>query len=134
MRTFLQQKLWRDKMIERAENNWGSIISWRHLDEHEFKEKLNHKLQEEVSEVITARTQEQRIAELADLYEVIDTLLATYNIKKEDVFAAQQKKQSECGGFISRKFIETATHTIGSDGEKYCLNDPEKYPEIALTE
>ena len=51
-------------------------------------------------------------------------------IKKEEIIAAQTKKRQDRGGFSGRKFVDIAEHPVGSFGETYCLNDPEKYPEI----
>jgi hypothetical protein len=42
----------------------------------------------------------------------------------------QNKKASRERGIQGRKFVTVAEHPSGSFGEKYCLNDPEKYPEI----
>lgn len=42
----------------------------------------------------------------------------------------QKRKKESRGGFEGRKFVKIAEHPIGGLGEKYCLADPEKYPEI----
>ena len=68
--------------------------------------------------------------ELADLYEVIDSLAELHNISKDEIIAAQTKKLQERGGFSGRRFVDVSEHPVGSFGEKYCLADPEKYPEI----
>ena len=39
------------------------------------------------------------------------------------------KKQQDKGGFQGRKYVTIAEHLPGSPGEKYCLADPDKYPE-----
>jgi len=130
MRTFLQKKLWRDKAIDLMEQNHGSKINWRYLNDQEFDQQIRIKLMEEVDEVVTAQSRADLIAEVADVYEVIDSLLALHDVSKEDIIAAQIKKREDRGDFAGRKFVETATHPIGSFGESYCLADPKKYPEI----
>jgi predicted house-cleaning noncanonical NTP pyrophosphatase (MazG superfamily) len=130
MRKFKQNKLWRDKLIEIMENECGSRIHWRYLNDVEFNEKLREKLLEEAQEVITAQNRNALIEELADLFEVVDTLSSTNGISKDEIIAAQTKKREERGGFASKRFVETAEHPVNSFGEKYCLADPIKYPEI----
>jgi predicted house-cleaning noncanonical NTP pyrophosphatase (MazG superfamily) len=130
MRTFLQNKLWRDKMIDIMEQHYGSKITWRTLNNEEFDQQLRIKLLEETHEAIATQSRDDLIAELADVHEVIDCLIAVHNITKKEIVTAQIKKQTERGSFMERKFVETAQHPVGSYGEHYCLADPEKYPEI----
>jgi predicted house-cleaning noncanonical NTP pyrophosphatase (MazG superfamily) len=129
-RTFLQKKLWRNKAVNLMEENHGSTINWRILNDQEFNEHIRIKLLEETKEVIAAQTRLELINEIADVYEVIDALAYLHHITKDDIITAQIQKREHRGGFDERTFVETATHPIGSFGEKYCLADPEKYPEI----
>ena len=130
MRTFLQQKLWRDKAVDLMERNHGSKINWRYLNDQEFDEQIRIKLIEETEEVITAISRDDLIAEIADVYEVINSLVTLHNITQEEVIAAQKKKHEDRGGFEGRRFVETAEHPVDSFGERYCLADLKKYPEI----
>jgi len=129
MRTFFLNKLSRDKLVDIMENR-GSYINWRYLSNEEFNEQLRIKLAEETQEVIVAQSRDELIAELADVFEVIDSLAKLHNIPQEEIVTAQTTKRNEKGGFEGRKFFETARHPAGSFGEKYCLADPIKYPEI----
>lgn len=130
MRTFKQNKLWRDKLIDMMEQNHGSRIHWRHLDNAEFNEQIRIKLLEEAQEVVEAKDRKSLIGELADLYEVIDSLAHVNQISKDEIMSAQVAKREERGGFAGRRFVETAERQAGSFGEQYCLADPNKYPEI----
>lgn len=130
MRTFKQNKLWRDKLIDIMEQKHGSKINWRRLDDATFDKELRIKLDEEVQEVIAAHNRAELIQELADVYEVIDTFAQLHDISKKEIIEAQTNKREERGGFAGRRFVDTAEHAEGSFGEKYCLADPEKYPEI----
>ncbi|MBM18362.1 MAG: nucleotide pyrophosphohydrolase [Epsilonproteobacteria bacterium] len=130
MRKFKQDKLWRDKLVDIIEQKCGSKIHWRRLDGTEFDKELRIKLLEEVQEVTCAKDKTELVNELANVYEVIDTLANVNNISKEEIFVMQREKRKERGGFVERKFVEVAEHPIGSFGEKYCLADPKKYPEI----
>lgn len=130
MRIFLQNKLWRDKLVDVMEQKHGSRLHVRSLTDTEFDEQLRIKLAEETQEVVVARSRDELVAELADVYEVIDTLARLHAITKEEIINSQTKKRNERGGFEGRKFVETAEHIVGSFGEQYCLADPTKYPEI----
>ena len=130
MRTFLQKKLWRDNAVDMMEQNHGSKIQWRQLNDQEFNQQIRIKLLEEAEEVAAAQSRNELINELADLYEVIDSLITLHAINTEEIITEQMRKRDERGGFAKRRFVETAQHPIGSFGEKYCLADPEKYPEI----
>lgn len=128
-RKFKQNKLWRDKAVERLEQ-MGSKISWSTLGTDEFLEQLKVKFLEEAQEVCNAKTKESALEELADVLEVITSLCDLYGVTLQDVIRLQEKKHQERGGFQGRKFVAVAEHLPGSFGEKYCLADPEKYPEI----
>ena len=129
MRKFTQNKLWPDKVIDQLQTQ-GSIINYVILDSASYSKELKNKLVEEVHEVQTAHTKEAIIAELADVCEVIDAICKVYNIECNDITLVQNAKRNERGGFFSRKYVVSAQHAVGSMGEAYCLNDPEKYPEI----
>jgi predicted house-cleaning noncanonical NTP pyrophosphatase (MazG superfamily) len=128
-RKFRQNKLWRDKAVERMER-MGSKIHWERLGDHEFSAQLKEKIMEEAHEVAQVRTTEQLCEELADVLEVMNSLCAVHGLTLKEVMAAQKKKHDERGGFEGRKFVTIAEHPVGGFGEKYCLADPEKYPEI----
>lgn len=40
------------------------------------------------------------------------------------------KKMIDRGGLYERKFVTFVEHAHNSFGEKYCLQQPEKYPEV----
>jgi predicted house-cleaning noncanonical NTP pyrophosphatase (MazG superfamily) len=71
------------------------------MNEEEFRQALLAKLQEEAQEVAEA-DQDELITELADLYEVIDTIIATYHIDPEAVRNIQMRRRQERGGFSQR--------------------------------
>ncbi len=129
MRKFLQNKLWRDKAPQLMEN-MGSVIHIKELSDEEYSHILGLKLLEEAEEVAAAQSSEERMSELADLYEVIDSLMALYKIDKDEVLISQEKKRSQRGGFVERKYVTVAEHPEGSFGESYCLAQKKKYPEI----
>jgi predicted house-cleaning noncanonical NTP pyrophosphatase (MazG superfamily) len=129
MHKFQQNKLWRDKLPARMEL-MGSIIHIKKLSDVEYDEQLRMKLLEEAAEVQSADNAEALLQELADLYEVVDALCKLHGITKEQLIAAQTKKREDRGGFYGRTYVTIAEHPAGSFGEKYCREQPEKYPEI----
>lgn len=129
MRKFIQNKLWRDKAPELMEQ-MGSVIHCKNLNNADYDKELRKKLIEEIQEVTNAKNQQEFLEELADIFEVIDALCALHQINKNDILAVQKKKKQQRGGFYERKFVTIAEHAEGSFGEKYCLAQPEKYPEV----
>ena len=128
-RKFKQNKLWRDKAIPKLEN-MGSKIHWEELNADRFAEELKVKLLEEANEVCGAKTKEALLEELADVLEVMTSFCELHGVTLQDVLAIRDRKHRERGGFQGRKYVTVAEHLPGSFGEKYCLADPTKYPEI----
>lgn len=129
MRKFKQDKLWRDKLPD-VMTNLGSVIHIKQLTDQEYDAELRIKLLEEADEVKAAKNNTELIGELADVFEVIDAMIALHGINKNEIVAAQEQKRNQRGGFIERKFVTIAEHAQGSFGETYCLEQPTKYPEI----
>ena len=127
-RAFVQNKLWRDKAVDLMEE-MHSVIHWHRLEDAEYHHQLRQKLLEESEEVCAARSKEALVQELADLLEVIEAMGRVHNVSLEEIREIQLKKKAERGGFEERKFVTVAEHLEGSFGERYCLADPEKYPE-----
>lgn len=69
----------------------------------EFRQALLNKLVEEAEEARSAATSNSNydalLNELADLYEVIDVILATYQLDKNQLLTTQLSRQQERGGF-----------------------------------
>lgn len=71
------------------------------MTEEEYCRALREKLIEEAREAAEADTQ-KLVIELADLYEVIDAIMATYRMERESVLAQQEQRRTERGGFYKR--------------------------------
>ena len=126
-RKFRQDKLWRDKAVDRFA---GSTIHWERLDDERFAAQLKSKLREEADEVCLAKTRESLKEELADILEVVTAFCELNGLTLEEIVEIQRKKHVERGGFQGRKYVTIAEHPTGSFGEQYCIRDPEKYPEV----
>jgi predicted house-cleaning noncanonical NTP pyrophosphatase (MazG superfamily) len=128
-RTFKQNKLVRDKIIEIMESKGSKLYSYK-LNDHDFLKQLKIKLIEEASEVYKTQTKQELLDELSDIKEIIDSLLYIHNLTFKDLEFAQAKKHSEKGGYQERIFLTFAEHPKDSPQERYCLADPDKYPEV----
>ncbi|MGK7887683.1 MAG: hypothetical protein AB4042_00010 [Leptolyngbyaceae cyanobacterium] len=67
----------------------------------DYRQALRQKLIEEAQEAAEA-SEHHIITELADLYEVIDTLMQVYGISRNEVLNSQTIKRIERGGFEQR--------------------------------
>lgn len=91
------KKLVRDRIPEIIQAA-GKQCAIETMDEADFHQALRAKLVEEaaVTDLIGL------VTELADLYEVMDTLMAAYDIDRQAVLAEQKRRQIERGGFNRR--------------------------------
>lgn len=128
-RTFKQNKLVRDKIVDFMQQH-GSKLYWFKLEDKDFQKQLKIKLLEEANEVVHANNKEQMLEELADVLEVVHTLAKLYNLCVKDLETYQKKKRTEKGSFAGRIFVSFAEHPKDSPAERYCLANPEKYPEV----
>jgi len=71
------------------------------MPEDEYVQGLKDKLVEEAQEAAAART-EDMVKELADLYEVVDALMAACRIDRQVVLAKQEERRQSRGGFDQR--------------------------------
>lgn len=98
-------KLIRDKIPEFLTEK--RITFETHIaDDDEFHIKLNEKLVEESHEFLESKTDEEAKEEMADIFEVIDTILAVRGWSRKDIQHIQGKKHEDRGGFIKRIILE----------------------------
>jgi predicted house-cleaning noncanonical NTP pyrophosphatase (MazG superfamily) len=93
-------KLVRDRIPEIIRQN-GLKSQVATLTESAYRQALRQKLIEEAQEAAEA-SEQSLITELADLYEVIDTLMKAYKIDRKLVIAEQLRRRSDRGGFEKR--------------------------------
>lgn len=131
---FKIDKLIRDKTVERAAQA-GVVVDTRILAEDEYKKELVRKLVEEAHEVAETISQEERVSEMADVFDVYQSILVAFNISQQEVEAVRSKKLQERGGF-TKKLYSSHADVIENDTPRnkwyleYYLNNAHKYPLI----
>lgn len=93
------KKLVRDKIPE-----FAHYATYRELAPAEIEPALKQKLIEETNEVLAAKTEENLVEELGDVYEVILAYLKFKNVDQKTFLKQVNKKRALKGGFS--KFLE----------------------------
>lgn len=94
-------KLVRDKIPENI-NSKGGKATFRIMNQDEYIKELNKKLLEEANEFI----EENDVEELADVMEVIESIMEQKNIKWEEVRKIQEAKRNKKGSFKNKIYLE----------------------------
>jgi len=95
-------KLVRDNIPEIIEKDRGKKPETRTLEGAEFQKYLLKKIVEEATELRNAKDREHMAEEMADMFAIIDELLATNDLKLEDIRKIQTQKAEKRGGFGKR--------------------------------
>lgn len=94
-------KLVRDKIPEIIRLQTQKPI-FHIASEHEYKQKIFEKLYEEINEFKNEPSEE----ELADIYEVLNSLCVVFNIDKLKANRILIKKKNKHGGFSNKIILE----------------------------
>lgn len=94
-------KLVRDKIPQIIERNEGRSSKTRILDDEEYLEELNKKIQEELNEYLESG----EIEELADLEEVLRAILDSKGVSYEEFEQIRQEKVNKRGAFKDRIYL-----------------------------
>jgi predicted house-cleaning noncanonical NTP pyrophosphatase (MazG superfamily) len=98
-------KLIRDRIAEIIGKE-GLKAKTRVLNKREYEKELKKKLVEEARELVKAKENEL-LNEIADVQEIIDTLLKLKSFSKTKLAKFQTKKRQKRGGFKKRLFLES---------------------------
>lgn len=97
-------KLVRDKIPEIISKNGGNPTI-KVLNGEEYKIAIFEKLKEECAEVISAENKEHLTEELADLFEVIHSIIKNQDITFEEIEKVRLSKKEKRGGFDEKIFL-----------------------------
>lgn len=100
----IYNKLVRDNIPNIIESN-GEIPVTRILDDDSYKVELEKKLNEEYHEVLEA-SGDDRIEELADIFEIVRALAKLEHKTLQDVMDCSERKKEKRGAFEKRIFLE----------------------------
>lgn len=116
-------KLIRDRIPEIIAKT-GKTVSYRILNEEEFKNALEEKLDEEVIEFHESKSAE----EIADILEVVNAIIKANGYHRITVFKERMKKKIFKGGFRRRAFLEAVE---GDDEEAQLIESQEECEKAA---
>lgn len=117
---YIYNKLVRDKIPENIDKMEGRKSNYKILEDKEYIEELDKKLFEEAHEFIEAHS----VEELADLMEVIYTIMKINNISINDVENARKIKKDKKGGFNDKIYlIDVEQNQIDEREEKEMKKD-----------
>lgn len=97
----IYNKLVRDKITDIIEAD-GRITKYRILDDNEYRQELNKKLQEEVKEYL----EDNNVEELADIVEVIYGILNSMDVSIKEFEKIRTNKQEQRGAFEKKIYLE----------------------------
>lgn len=97
-------KLVRDNIPDKIEQN-GEVAVTKILDNQEYREELYKKLLEEANEVVNAKTKDDILEELADVYEVVRAISELENSNIDNVVEISNNKKLKRGGFTKKIFL-----------------------------
>lgn len=119
--TFLCNRLARDKVVENFESTGASCkVSTLSPAEH--------------TKALEAKTRDERIAELADLHEILACLQKLYGITREEVQEQQDKKNNARGSMADGIFLKEFSMTSDHKLFEYFAGQPERYPKSTNTQ
>jgi predicted house-cleaning noncanonical NTP pyrophosphatase (MazG superfamily) len=95
------RKLVRDNIINIIEKN-GKKAIYEILSDEDFSKELNKKLTEEVDEFI----EKNEVEEIADIFEVLYTIIESKRINIKDIEKIMVKKREERGGFKKKLYLK----------------------------
>ncbi len=98
-------KLVRDRIPEIIKKN-GDKCKVRKLNQKEFKIEALKKVVEEANEILGAKdSKDEMIKELADLQEIIETVMDSHRISKREVTKEKTSRKKQRGGFTKKIFL-----------------------------
>ena len=101
------------------------------MEDTEYLIELDKKMQEEWKEVLDSKNNEERISELADVYEVLLAYSRFFKINLNDIQEKAEVKVKDRGNFDEKIYCEYfEVFKKECKVLNYILENKEKYPEF----
>ncbi len=126
---FRLNKLVRDKVKDIFEKD-NCTVYVKELSDDEYIQALHDKLYEEVEELCDVESKEELIEEMADIFQVLETICTMADVSVESIIKTQEEKLEKKGGFQDGLFIDYIEHAEDHPYTEYYAKQPDKYPEI----
>ena len=100
-------KLIRDNVPELINKNHPGkdVVFFQHPDNRDFEIELLKKVDEELNEYLQTTEQQQKMEELADVFEVFMTILDFNGFTFQDIEEMRMRKKEVRGGFEKRLYL-----------------------------
>ena len=115
---YAYNKLVRDKIPEAIERTEGRTANYKILNDKEYLQELDRKLFEEAHEFV----EEHSVEELADLMEVISTIMNVRGLSLEEVEVARKAKSDKKGKFDDKVYLIDVEQEYADEREERELN------------
>lgn len=125
-------KLVRDKIPEKISEG-GEKVRKSKFSGNDLLRLLKDKLVEESFEVLDAHTREQILEELADVNEVMDTILSNIQSDRRELAARQKKKAEKAGRFENGLVLLETDNPLLSTKEDFAIHPsliPHENPDV----
>lgn len=135
MPTFRYAKLVRDK-IPNMHRTAGHVVNGSVvLKGDELMQALVAKLHEETDEIHGVESRDELIEEIGDVQQVIWDMCTVLGVMQSELNDVVKKKTMRKGSYVGGKYVDSITIPADNDvWATYCRAQPEKYPEISLSE
>jgi predicted house-cleaning noncanonical NTP pyrophosphatase (MazG superfamily) len=117
MKKIYYRKLVRDKIPRRIKES-GGLYKTKMLSTFDFKKELIKKVEEEASGLVNAGTKKEIIAEMGDLFDVLQEIRKFFGISSKELKESRTEEMKRKGGFKKRIYLYWAEDTGYRSNEK----------------
>lgn len=105
METTIYNKLVRDNIPKLLAEEAGLEVTFKAIKGEELQNALREKLMEEAKELVAAKTKEDMVEEMADLYEVLMAMHEFFEIPYPSAMTARRDKSIDKGSFACGYYL-----------------------------
>lgn len=127
--SFKFDKLIRDKILDMMRST-DYIVHYKKLKGAELVAVLKNKLLEEAHEVAATKSVEELKEELADLLEVVYTILSAHKLEITEIEKIRETKKLHKGNFSQGIYVSSIEIDENNPEVNRYLARPDKYPQL----